>query len=202
MTNTQNLPIVLASSSPYRRELLLPVFPELETESPGVDEIIRAGEPPKQLAMRLASEKAQAVANRRPNSIVIGCDQVAALKPGTGELLILGKPGNFDTAYEQLSACQDKTVEFYSACCVINTRNDRKQCFVDLYCITFRPLDSDQIKSYLQREQPYDCAGSIKSEGLGASLIKAHAGKDPATLIGLPLIDLLDALANEGIQPL
>lgn len=193
--------IVLASSSRYRAQLLSRYFPRFSTVSAPIDESAHGGEVPQSLALRLAAAKAEHVANQQPDSIIIGCDQVAALQDG-GTSRLLGKPGGRDQAFEQLIQMSGKTVYFYTACCVMDTRDNSRTTFCDPYQIVIRPLSPALIDAYLAREQPYDCSASIKSEGLGGALIAAHHGTDPATLIGLPLIKLLDALASLGLHPL
>ena len=189
--------IVLASSSPYRQALLERLGEHFSVDSPDIDERRREGESAAQTAARLATEKARAVAQRWPTRLIIASDQVASLDDGTGEQQ-LGKPGNYHNAFEQLRRCSGQRVDFYTACCLLNGENGNQREFIERYSLYFRPLSEAQIDRYLQREKPYDCAGSIKSEGLGSALITRHQGDDPTGLIGLPLIQLSAALAAEN----
>jgi septum formation protein len=188
--------LILGSSSPYRRELLLRICPEFETASPDVDEIAVAGEEPATLAMRLAKAKASSVGAQYPESLVIGSDQVATVDGN-----ILGKPGNHDKAYAQLSACSGKQVSFYTA---VSLQKDALELdkHLDQTVVTFRELTGNEIDAYLAKEQPWDCAGSFKSEGLGVALFESIETNDPNALIGLPLIWLCGALKRAGIDPL
>lgn len=186
--------IVLASSSPYRRQLLRQLGLEFSCDSPDIDESPHAGESPAELVARLATEKAQACARRGHQGLIIGSDQVAALD---GELLT--KPGNWDNARQQLLRCSDRTVDFYTGLSLYNTDTHTSHSAVETTQVVFRPLSTEQIERYLRTEQPYDCAGSFRVEGLGISLFKKILGDDPNTLIGLPLIRLVDLLDREGI---
>lgn len=189
------LPLLLASSSPYRRELLDRLRLPFVCASPDIDESRLPDEPAVELVQRLAREKAQALAPRFPGHLIIGSDQVAVLDDQ-----ILGKPYTFERANEQLSASSGKSVSFLTGLAVLNS--DTGQCQVD--CVRFtvhmRDLDQAHIARYLHAEQPYDCAGSFKAEGLGVSLFRATEGADATSLIGLPLIRLVDMLMNEGIS--
>jgi len=189
------LPIVLASSSPYRQQLLEKLGLHFETHAPNVNETPSPDETPEQLALRLARDKAQAIAHYYPNHLIIGCDQVAALNHR-----ILNKPGDHQTAIEQLSLCSDRSVCFYTGLCLLNTASHTHHQLVETYTVHFRELSAEKINYYLLMDKPYDCAGSFKVEGLGITLFKKLEGNDPNTLIGLPLIQLVSMLAAEGIQ--
>ena len=185
--------IVLASTSRYRSELLLRLRIPFTTADPGVDELPRPGEHPEAMAVRLARAKALAVAASHPDAVVIGCDQVTQ---SGGK--ILGKPGNHENAVCQLREMSGREVVFYTALCVRSA--GRASTRVVPYRVTFRALDDAVIERYLKQEQPYDCAGSAKSEGLGIALIARMDGEDPNALIGLPLIALVDLLAEHGVR--
>jgi MAF protein len=189
------LPLLLASSSPYRRELLERLRVPFVCASPDIDESRRPNEPAIELVQRLAREKAQALAERFPGHLIIGSDQVAVL----GEQ-ILGKPHTFERALDQLSASSGQSVSFLTGIALYNSQTG--QCQVD--CVPFtvhmRELDTDRIARYLNAEQPYDCAGSFKAEGLGVSLFRSTEGPDATSLIGLPLIRLVDMLMAESVE--
>ena len=187
--------IVLASTSKYRRELLARLGLPFEVAAPGVDEVALPNETPQGTARRLAEAKARAVAAGFPRAIVIGSDQVAVLEGTT-----LGKPGNYANALRQLRAMRAKEVVFHTALCVYNTASARAETRVVPYYVRFRNYSDAQIEHYLQREQPYDCAGSARCEGLGIALIAEMRGEDPNALIGLPLIALTEMLAAQGVQ--
>ena len=187
-------PLILASSSPYRRELLERLQLPFSVLSPDIDETPLAGEFPDQTALRLAQAKALKVADMHPDALIIGCDQVATL-----DGLQLGKPLNHENAVRQLTLMRGRSVIFHSALCLYNAANQHMQTDVVPYTVTFRDLSNAQIENYLRREQPYQCAGSAKSEGLGIAIIAAMQGDDPNALIGLPLIRLIDMLNNQGV---
>jgi septum formation protein len=189
--------IVLASTSIYRRELLARLGLPFEVASPDVDEIPLPRETPQDTARRLAEAKARAVAARFPRAIVIGSDQVAVLEGTT-----LGKPGNHANAVRQLKAMRTKEVVFHTALCVCNAASGQAETRVVPYCVRFRGYSDAQIERYLRREQPYDCAGSARYEGLGIALIAEMRGDDPNALIGLPLIALTEMLAAQGVSVL
>ena len=189
--------IVLASTSQYRRELLERLGIPFDTASPDVDETALTYETPEQLVKRLAKLKARAVAEDFPDALIIGSDQVAVL-----DNQILGKPGNHKTAVKQLNNASGKKVLFLTGLCLLNSATGESQINVDEYSVTFRQLSASQIENYLQREQPYDCAGSFKSEGLGISLFEKMKGDDPNSLIGLPMITLINMLSAEGVDVL
>lgn len=187
--------LILASSSPYRRELLERLKIPFEVIAPEVDENPRSGETPEKLVERLAVEKAQKVAAPRPDALVIGSDQVAVY-----DGVIVGKPHSHDKAVQQLRSASGKAVTLYTGLALINAASQRVQCEVIPYRVVFRALSDAQIESYLRKEQPYSCAGSVRSEGLGIALLEKFEGDDPNTLIGLPLIRLVRMLENEGVK--
>lgn len=190
--------LILASSSSYRKSLLQRLNIEFSCSSPDVDESALAGEPATALAERLALVKAQTVASQFPNTVVVGADQVAELN-GT----ILGKPGNHQQAVKQLTAQAGKRVLFHSGLAIVRIQADgemQQHSLINTTEVTFRPLSQKQIEQYLLTEQPYDCAGSFKAEGLGISLFTAIKSNDPTSLIGLPLIDLCSALPQFSIN--
>lgn len=191
------LPLILASSSPYRREILHKLHLNFECYSPNIDESMKKGETPTELVKRLALEKAQAVSEQYPNALIIGSDQVAVL----GDT-IMTKPHNHENATLQLQASSGKKVTFLTSLCLLNSQTGQHQVQVCLYAVEFLNLSAAQIEAYLQKEQPYQCAGSFKSEGLGITLFKRFEGDDPNSLIGLPLISLVSMLRNEGVEPL
>ena len=186
--------LILASSSPFRRELLARLMIPFEVVAPEVDETARPGELPQALVERLAIAKAQAVAAKHPQALIIGSDQVAV---HAGE--IVGKPLTHERAVAQLKIASGKTVTLYTGLALINSATGRVQSEVVPYRVLFRPLSDAQIENYLRKEQPYHCAGSVKSEGLGVALLERFEGEDPATLIGLPLIRLIRMLEHEGL---
>lgn len=191
--------IVLGSGSRYRAALLHRIIPHFDIDSPDIDETALADETPTLLALRLATEKAIKIANRWDNSLIIGSDQVALLCPKDGSAeKVLGKPGNFEKAQQQLRQCSGQSVIYRTACCLLNSATNQHQTFYDDYILHFNLLDDAQISDYLNKEQPFDCAGAIKSEGLGVALIERYEGDDPSTLIGLPLIKLITALNKEN----
>jgi septum formation protein len=187
--------IVLASTSRYRRELLGRLNISFEVAAPRVDESPRAQEAPQALAMRLASAKAQAVQHAWPDALIIGSDQVAVV----GDTF-LDKPGNFDNAVVQLKLMRGKAVQFYTALCVLNTRTRSEQTAMVPVTVYMCEYSDEQIVRYLRTEEPYDCAGSARIEGLGIALVEKMEGDDPNALIGLPLIALCKILRNEGIN--
>jgi septum formation protein len=187
--------LILASSSPYRRELLERLKISFEVMAPDVDETPRPGETPEKLVQRLAVEKARKIAGQKPGTLVIGSDQVAVYNGS-----IVGKPHSHDKAVQQLREASGRTVTLYTGLALINADTQRIQREVIPYRVTFRALTDTQIESYLRLEQPYSCAGSVKSEGLGIALLEKFEGDDPNTLIGLPLIRLVRMLENEGIK--
>ena len=187
--------LILASTSRYRRELLGHLGLRFEVVAPEVDETPRPGETPPELARRLALAKARAVAHRRPDCIVIGSDQVADLE---GEPL--GKPGNHARATAQLRRMRGRRVVFQTALAVLCEQTGFEQQDLAPVSVAFRMLDDDEIEAYLRAEQPYDCAGSAKSEGLGISLLDAIHSDDPTALVGLPLIRTCRLLRAAGVR--
>lgn len=187
--------LILASTSPYRRELLERLQLPFEIVSPEVDETPLPDEAPEALALRLSEAKARAVAIRHPDALVIGSDQVAILE-GT----IYGKPGTHERAVRQLQTMRGRTVNFFTGLALVNGTSERAQVQGIPTLVTFRQLTDEEIEAYLRREQPYNCAGSAKSEGLGIALLDRMEGSDPNALVGLPLIALCTMLRNEGIS--
>jgi MAF protein len=187
--------LVLASTSPHRRQLLQRLDLQFVTRDPNVDETPHQGETPQDLARRLARAKAHAVTADFPNALVIGSDQVAVLE-GT----LIGKPGGPENAVAQLRRASGRTVDFYTAVYLLNTASGRFQATVVPVRVVFRTLHKEQIVRYVAREQAYSCVGSFKSEGLGITLLERMEGEDPTALVGLPLIALTRMLEAEGIQ--
>ncbi len=189
--------LVLASTSPFRRELLARLGVPFEVAAPDVDETPLPGERPDDTARRLSVQKAQAVAPAHPDALIIGSDQVALLD---GEQL--GKPGSHDKAVAQLRRMRGKTVEFHTALTLLNSRTGRVQTAVVPVRLVMRNYSDTQIEAYLRRDRPYNCCGSARSESLGIALIARFESEDPNALVGLPLIRLTEMLANEGIDVL
>lgn len=188
-------PLILASSSIYRRELLTRLQIPFICISPDVDETPLDGELPQETALRLAQEKAKKIAQVNPTALIIGCDQVATL-----DNLQLGKPLTHENATKQLKLMRGRKVTFHSALCLYNAATKNMQAEVVPYIVQFRNFTDAQIESYLQKEQPYHCAGSAKSEGLGIAIIEKMVGEDPNALIGLPLIRLIHMLENQDVN--
>lgn len=186
--------IVLASTSPFRRELLSRLAIPFEIVSPEVDESPLPGETPEAMVQRLSEAKARAGAAQFPRALVIGSDQVAVVD---GE--VLGKPGDHERARAQLQKLSGRTVSFLTGLCLYDAASDIAETRLVPFRVRFRTLDEARIERYLHREQPYNCAGSFKSEGLGITLFKAMEGDDPTSLIGLPLITLTSLLAKAGV---
>jgi len=194
MPDISNRKLILGSTSTYRRELLSRLHIPFTVESPHVDETPLPGEPPAVLARRLALAKAQAVAQRFPDCVVIGSDQVADL-----DGLALGKPGSHERAAAQLRQMRGKTVIFQTAVAVVCQQSGFCQQALAPVKVSFRALADDEIENYLRAEQPYDCAGSAKSEGLGIALLQSIENDDPTALVGLPLIRTSQMLRAAGI---
>jgi septum formation protein len=190
-------PLVLASTSIYRSELLSTLQIPFQTAAPDVDETPLPEESAEQTSWRLSQTKAQVVAKRFPHALIIGSDQVALLD---GQQI--GKPHNHDNAVRQLSAMRGKTVTFYTALSLLNAASGEMQTDVAVTNVGFRNVSDDEIERYLKKEQPYHCAGSAKSEGLGIALISRIQGDDPNALIGLPLILLVGMLEKQGVRVL
>lgn len=187
--------LILASSSEFRRQLLQKLLIPFNSISPKIDETAQEGEKPHETALRLAQEKAKKIGAEYPHALVIGCDQVATLD---GEQI--GKPLNHQNATKQLQTMRGREVKFHSALCLYNAATGNMQTEVVPYLVRFRQLTDEQIDNYLTKEQPYQCAGSAKSEGLGIALMERMIGEDPNALIGLPLIKLITMLQNEGVN--
>lgn len=187
--------IILASTSSYRRRLLERLQLPFRCEPPDIDETPFLGEAPAALAGRLAQEKAQSIAVLHPGALVIGSDQVASIAGN-----IIGKPGNFDAASAQLTNSSGREMMFYTAIALISPHLRPPRLHVEPFCVRFRTLTDTQITNYLHREQPYDCAGSFKIEGLGITLFERLTGDDPTSLEGLPLIKLSELLGELGVD--
>lgn len=195
-----NKKLILGSSSPYRKSLLEQLQIPFTCMSPNIDETQRPNESPMQFVSRLAHEKAQAIKANLPlsdNTLIIGSDQAAIL-----EDKILGKPENIEKAIQQLSLFSGKKVDFLTGLCVLDNKTDTFDLAVEEYSVYFRELTIEEIEYYLEKEQPLDCAGSFKCEGLGITLFEKMEGNDPNSLIGLPLIKLCSSLRKMGINPL
>ncbi|MDH3645405.1 MAG: Maf family nucleotide pyrophosphatase [Gammaproteobacteria bacterium] len=186
-------PLILASASKYRRELLARLSVDFSSVAPGTIETRQAGEAPDHLAMRLAREKAQTIAAQHSKSVVIGADQVA-----TRGDTVLGKPGDHEAAHRQLLESSDQGVSFYTAVYLLDPLRGSSEHHLDHTRVHFRSLRDDEIQRYLELEKPYDCAGAFKAEGLGISLFWRINTDDPTALQGLPLIWLASALRRAG----
>lgn len=191
-------PLLLASSSPYRKALLQRLGLPFTCASPDIDETPADGESGPDLALRLATGKARALARDYPGHWIIGSDQVACLPDGS----LLNKPGNHEQALQQLRKSSGQRVEFHTGLTLLDTDSGQQQSHCELFTVHFRQLTDPEIDAYLYREQPYDCAGSFRMEGLGIALFSKLEGADPNSLIGLPLIALISMLRNWGINPL
>lgn len=189
------LPVILGSSSRYRKELLSRLRIPFDVFSPEIDETPHPGEAPKALALRLALAKAHAVAKLHPQAVVIGSDQVADLNG-----VPLGKPGNHKNAVLQLQKMRGKTVIFQTALSVVCLANGYERTELAAVSVKFRDLSDAEIEAYLRAEEPYDCAGSAKSEGLGIALLEAIDNDDPTALVGLPLIRTCQLLREAGVK--
>lgn len=189
--------LVLASTSPYRKALLQRLQIEFLCDSPDVDESPLGHEPVENMVARLAKLKAEAVADRHPDALIIGSDQSAVLDDE-----ILTKSGSFDNAVRQLQKASGKRIVFQTGLCLLNSGTGRAQTACIPYTVVFRTLTQEMIEHYVEKEQPYNCAGSFKSEGLGIALFERFEGEDPNALIGLPLIKLIEMLNNEGFDVL
>jgi len=187
-------PLVLASSSPYRKQLLDRLGLAFSTVSPDIDETALPGETPDALVERLAEQKARAVGELH-QGLIIGSDQVATIDDD-----ILGKPGNHEKAVAQLTRLSGNRVTFHTGLCLLDTAHHEAQIDVVPFTVQFRELSAAQIERYLHAEQPYSCAGSFKSEGLGITLFEKLLGEDPTALVGLPLVKLTEMLSRAGID--
>jgi len=185
--------LILASTSPYRKALLERLQIDFACDSPDIDESPLAGESVQDMVVRLAKFKAEAVAGKYPDALIIGSDQSAVLDDE-----ILTKSGDFENAVKQLQKASGKRIVFQTGLCLLNTKTGHSQSACVAYTVVFKTLTQDMIEHYLKKEQPYNCAGSFKSEGLGIALFEKFEGEDPNALIGLPLIRLIEMLDNEG----
>jgi len=190
-------PLILASTSPYRRELLGRLGLPFQVANPQTDESALPDESPEQLALRLSEAKARAVAADFPDALIIGSDQVA-----TVDGKIYGKPGDHPRAVKQLRELSGKTVNFFTGLCLYNARTGQAETRGVPTLVSFRELSDNEIENYLRREPAYNCAGSAKSEGLGIALLRSMQGDDPNALVGLPLIALCDLLRQQGVAVL
>ncbi len=189
--------LVLGSTSPFRKSILEKLNLPFECAKPDIDETALVNESPQALVERLAIEKAKAVAHKFSNALIIGSDQVAVC-----DGKILGKPHTFDNGVKQLTQFSNKSVIFYTGLCVYDSSENTVKSLVEPFIVHFNELSLSEIESYLKAEQPYNCAGSFKSEGLGICLFKKLEGDDPNTLIGLPLIKLVALLKQHGLDTL
>lgn len=189
--------LILASTSPYRRELLERLGLPFIVANPQTDETPHPGEAPEALSLRLAEAKARAVTKDHPDALIIGSDQVA-----TVDGKIYGKPGNRERGIAQLKELSGKTVNFFTGLCLLDSRSGLAQVRGVPTLVTFRTLSERAIENYLDREPAYNCAGSAKSEGLGIALLQSMRGDDPNALVGLPLIALCDMLGAAGVDVL
>ena len=191
--------LILGSTSPFRKELLQRLHIKFSCASPDVDETPQEGESIENMVMRLSELKAMAVAEQIKSSgeeaLIIGSDQSAVLngKP-------LTKPGNFKNAVKQLTEASGQRIIFQTGLCLLNSKTGKKQTICEPYTVVFKKLSPQMIERYLKIEEPYNCAGSFKSEGLGIALFEKFEGEDPNSLIGLPLIKLVGMLENEGME--
>ena len=189
--------LILASTSTFRRDLLARLALPFMAQAPEVDETRLPGETAPELVARLAERKAAAVARQEPAALIIGSDQVAVLDGA-----IIGKPGDHQRAAAQLQQASGRTVVFHTGLCLLDSANGERQIAVEEFRVAFRVLTPAMIERYLRREQPYQCAGSFKSEGLGIALFERLEGDDPTSLIGLPLIRLTRMLEAAGVTVL
>jgi len=188
-------PIILASTSKYRSELLNKLRMPFETANPAVDETPLTGESPVAIASRLALAKSRAITAPFPNTLVIGSDQVASI-----DNRVIGKPGNMDRAIEQLTLSSGRCVEFHTAVSVTDIDGGKSLSQLETTRVYFRALSHAQIVRYLEADRPFDCAGSFKAEGLGITLFQKIESRDPSALVGLPLIALVEMLTTFGVE--
>ncbi len=193
MQNPSAAPLILASSSRYRRRQLERFLDEFEVVAPGIDESAIAAEEPAELAARLARCKAEAVSGQHRNAVVIGADQVAVL-----EGRVVGKPGDRTQAVEQLMSASGRTMQFLTAVCVLDPQSRRRYEHIDRTTVRFRRFDRRQAELYVDHDKPYDCAGSFRIEGAGFVLFRSVSTDDPTALIGLPMIWLAQTLRELG----
>ncbi len=187
--------IVLGSTSPFRKSLLQRLQLNFDCDSPKIDENPLENESIEAMVVRLAVAKAQSIADSHPDSLIIGSDQSAVLN---GEKL--SKPGNFENAFKQLTRASGQKIIFQTGLCLLNTKTGNIQSTCVPYTVVFKELTASMIENYLRKEEPYNCAGSFKSEALGIALFERFEGNDPNALVGLPLIELVNFLANEGVS--
>ena len=187
--------LVLGSTSPFRKTLLERLHIDFVCDSPDIDETPLENEPVEEMVIRLAIAKAQAISARHPDSLIIGSDQSAVLN---GEKL--SKPGNFENAFKQLTRASGQKITFQTGLCLLNSATGNIQSVCVPYTVVFKTLTPTMIENYLRKEEPYNCAGSFKSEALGIALFERFEGSDPNSLIGLPLIELVNFLDNEGLS--
>ena len=192
-----NLKLVLASSSPFRKELLEKIYATFDTASPDIDESSKPNETPLTLSKRLATEKASALAINFPDHLIIGSDQVAML--GDRQLT---KPGSFEKSIQQLTLSSGNTITFYTSLCVLNSKTNETIIDTDICRVHMKNLSLEEITNYVKRDKPYGCAAAFKSEGLGIALFEKIEGDDPNALVGLPLIKLANILNTMGIKVL
>ena len=192
-----SLPIILASSSPYRKAILEKINLRFTTDSPDIDENRLKNETHLELVKRLSIEKSKALSSKYPNSLIIGSDQIAVM-----DGVIIGKPKNHDDAVDQLKQSSGSVVYLYAGVSLFNTKSQIFQYEMDTFEVEFKEISARQIQKYLEIEKPYDCCGSLKAEGIGISLLSRLTGNDPNTLIGLPLIKLIGLLENEAVSVL
>jgi len=191
---TESTPLILASTSPFRKNVLNRLGITFNTFAPGIDETPLAQESPEALVTRLAELKARSAQTIYPNALIIGSDQVAVIGS-----TILGKPGNHERAVQQLTMASGQQVDFLTGLCLFNAKTNQVQVDNIRFSVIFRQLTHSQIENYLQQDKPYNCSGSFKSEGLGIILLEKMVGNDPTAIIGLPLIRLARMLEAEGL---
>ena len=187
--------LVLGSTSPFRKALLEKLHINFECDSPDIDETPLENEQVEEMVVRLAIAKAQVISARHPDALIIGSDQSAVLN---GEKL--SKPGNFENAFKQLTRASGQKITFQTGLCLLNSTTGNIQSCCVPYTVVFKELTPTMIENYLRKEEPYNCAGSFKSEALGIALFERFEGSDPNSLIGLPLIELVNFLQNEGVS--
>ncbi|VAW50930.1 FIG146278: Maf/YceF/YhdE family protein [hydrothermal vent metagenome] len=187
--------LVLSSTSPFRKALLEKLHIDFQCDSPDIDETPLENEDVESMVVRLAIEKASVIADRHENALIIGSDQSAVLNGKK-----LSKPGNFENAFKQLTHASGQKIVFQTGLCLLNSASGNIQSICVPYTVVFKELTPTMIESYLHKEEPYNCAGSFKSEALGIALFERFEGSDPNSLIGLPLIELVNFLGNEGVS--